>query len=174
MQGSEPRDGLPYVERYRQLKPDDPRGRLALGAAYFQLGEHALAKKELAAVAANPLAAAGANYYLGRIAKLEGNRDEAYRLIHLSLKANPDFADALVELGQLEMRLKNYPAAEKALQRAVELDPESFQANMHQLRLFQATYDPRADSQKTRFDEISKKRAEREASLMRTIEVRPY
>lgn len=108
------------------------------------------------------------------LAELEGNREEAYRLIQLSLKANPDFADALVELGQLEMRLKNYPAAEKALQRAVELEPDSFQANMHLLRLFQATYDPRADSRETRFDEISKKRAEREASLMRTIEVRPY
>jgi tetratricopeptide (TPR) repeat protein len=174
MQGSEPRDGLPFVQKYCRLKPEDPRGQLALGAAYFQLGEHGLARTALASVAANPRAAAGANYYLGRIAKLEGKREEAYRLIQISLRANPDFADALAELGQLEMRLKNYAAAEKVLQRAVELDPDSFQANMHLLRLFQATHDPRSEGQQKRFEEVSKKRAEREASLLRTIEVRPY
>jgi hypothetical protein len=63
---------------------------------------------------------------------------------------------------------------EDGITRAVELEPDSFQANMHLLRLFQAAHDPRADAQKARFDEISKKRSEREASLMRTIEVRPY
>ena len=174
MQSSEPRNGLPYVQRYCRLKPKDPRGRLALGAAYFQLGEHALAQKELEAVVAAPEAAAGANYYLSRIAKLRGNRDEAYRLIQLSLKANPDFPDAYVELGQLEMRLKNFAAAEKSLQRAVELEPESFLGNMHLLRLYQAANDPRAEAQQKRFDEVSKKRSEKEASLLRTIEVRPY
>jgi tetratricopeptide (TPR) repeat protein len=174
MQGSDPLDGLPYVKKYCQLKPKDPRGRLALGAAYFRLGNHELAAKELEAVSALPEAAAGANYFLGRIAKLQGNRAEAYRLIQLSLKANPDFADALVELGQLEMREKNYAAAAKALQRAVALEPDSFQANMHLLRLYQATHDSRAEAQRERFDEISKKRAEKEASLLRTIEVRPY
>jgi len=174
MQGSEPRDGLPYLQKYCRLKPEDPRGRLALGAAYFQVGEHALARKELAAVVAFPQAAAGANYFLGRIAKLEGNREEAYRLIQLSLKANPDFADALVELGQLEMREKNYAAAQKALERAVELEPDSFQGNMHLLRLYQAAGDSRVEAQLERFNEISKKRTEKEASLLRTIEVRPY
>jgi len=174
MQSSEPRSGLPYVQKYCRLRPKDPRGRLALGAAYFQVGEHALAQKELEAVVALPEAAAGANYFLGRMAKLQGNQEEAYRLIRLSVKANPDFADALVELGQLEMRQKNNAAAEKALQRAVALEPDSFKANMHLLRLYQATHDSRADVQQRRFDEISKKRAEKETSLLRTIEVRPY
>ncbi|NWG14506.1 MAG: tetratricopeptide repeat protein [Acidobacteria bacterium] len=173
-QSSEPRSGLPYVQKYRQLKPDDPRGRLALGAAYFQLGEHALAQKELEAVAGFPESAAGANYFLSRIAKLQGNRDEAYRLIQLSIKANPNFADAYVELGQLEMRRRNFEAAEKALQRATELEPDSFTANMHLLRLYQAIRDPRVEAQQRRFEEISKHRSEKEASLLRTIEVRPY
>ena len=104
MQSSEPLDGLPYVQKYCRLKPKDPRGRLALGAAYFRVGEHDLAQEELEAVVALPEAAAGADYFLGRIAKLQGNREEAYRLIQLSVKANSDYADALVELGQLEMR----------------------------------------------------------------------
>jgi len=108
------------------------------------------------------------------MAKLQGSREEAYRLIQLSLKADPDNSNALVELGQLELRKRDYAAAEKALQRAVELDPDSFQANMHLLRLFQATRDPRTEAQQKRFDEVSKKRADRETSLLRTIEVRPY
>ncbi len=173
-QSSEPRSGLPYLQKYRRLKPGDPQGRLALGAAYFQLGEHDLARKELEAVADSPEAAAGANYFLSRIAKLQGNREEAYRLIQLSVRVNPNFADAYVELGQLEMRQRNFEAAEKALERAVALESDSFTANMHLLRLYQATRDPRAEAQKKRFDEVSKKRSEKEASLLRTIEVRPY
>ncbi|HYK89417.1 MAG TPA: tetratricopeptide repeat protein [Acidobacteriota bacterium] len=174
MQSSEPSSGLPYLQKYCRLKPGDSRGRLALGAAYFQLGEHSRARKELEPVAALPEAAAGANYYLGRISKLEGNPEEAYRLIQLSLKSNPDFPEALAELGQLEIRRKNYAAAEAALQRAVVLEPDSFAGNMQLLRLYQAMKDPRAEAQQKRFDDVSKKRTEREASLLRTIEVRPY
>ncbi len=174
LQSADPASGVPYVQKYCKLMPKDPRGRLALGAAYFKVGDLAAAQKELGAVAANPATAAGANYYLSRIAKLQGNREEAYRLIQLSLKAGPDFADALVELGQLEMRQKNYAAAEKALQRAVELDPEGFQSNMQLLRLYQATNDSRAEAQQKRFDSAVKKREEKDASLLRTIQVRPY
>ncbi len=174
LQGSDPRSGLPYVEKYRQLRPTDPRGHLAVGTAYFLLGEYEQARKELEPVATLPEVRSGAYYLLGRMAKLQGDREEAYRLIRLSLEANPDNANALVELGQLEMRAKNLAAAEKALQRAVELEPDSIQANMHLLRLFQVTRDPRAESQQKRFDEASKKRADREVSLLRTIEVRPY
>ena len=174
LQGSEPRDGLPYLQKYCRLKPKDPRGELALGAAYFQLGEYDKSQKELERVVSFPEASSGAYYFLGRMAKLQGSREEAYRLIQLSLKADPDNSSALLELGQLELRKRNFAAAEKALQRAVELDPDSFQANMHLLRLFQATHDPRAEAQQKRFDDVSKKRADREASLLRTIEVRPY
>ena len=174
MQGPEPRSGLPYVQKYCQLRPKDPRGRLALGTAYFLLGEHTQAQKELESVVSIPEDAAGAYCLLGRIAKLQGNREEAYRLIQLSLKANPDHANALVELGQLEMRQRNYAAAENALQRAVLLQPDSFQANMYLLRFFQVTRDPRAEAQQKRFEELSKKQAEREVSLLRTVEVSPY
>ncbi len=174
MQSSDPRTGLPYLQKYCSLKPKDPRGRLALGFAYFQVGDHALAKEAVESVINLPEAAAGANYVLGRIAKLEGNQEEAYRLIQLSLKANPDYSDALVEMGQLEMRRKNYAAAEGVLEKAVKIEPESFQANMHLLRLYQVTNDARAEAQQKRFDEVSKKRTEKEASLLRTVEVRPY
>ncbi len=174
MQSSEPRNGLPYLQKYCRLMPNDPRGRLALGAAYFQVGELEMAQKELTPLVNLPLTAAGANYFLSRIAKLKGDQEDAYRLIQLSLRANPNYSDAYVELGQLEMRKKDFAAAGKALQRALELDPDSFLGNMHLLRLYQATEDPRAEAQQKRFDEVSKKRTEKEASLLRTIEVRPY
>jgi tetratricopeptide (TPR) repeat protein len=174
MQSSDPRKGLPYVEKYCRLMPKDARGHLALGAAYFQVGDVELASKELSPLANLPLTAAGANYYLARIAKLQGNQEEDYRLIQLSLKANPNFSDALVEMGQLEMRRKDYAAAGESLHRAVEIEPESFLGNLHLLRLYQATGDSRAEAQQKRFDEVSKIRSEKEASLLRTIEVRPY
>jgi len=56
----------------------------------------------------------------------------------------------------------------------LELEPDNFLGNMHLLRLYQASNDPRAEEQQKRFDEVAKKRTEKEKSLLRTIEVRPY
>ncbi len=62
----------------------------------------------------------------------------------------------------------------KALQKALEIEPEQYAANHNLMVLYQRTNDPRADAQAKHFDEIKKKRAARELEFLRTIQVRPY
>lgn len=174
MQDRDPSLAIPYFQKYCQLKPQDPRGRFALGTAYFYSADYSQARRELEAVAAHPETAAGARYFLARVAKQEDKLDEA--LVHLqqSLKANPNHAEAHAELGLLHIRNREFSKAEQELQLALRLDPESYLANLNLLNLFQRTKDSRTEEQAQRFEAIKKKRSERQQALLRTIEVRPY
>ena len=58
--------------------------------------------------------------------------------------------------------------------RALEIDPDSYPGNLNLLNLFQRTKDRRADAQAQRFEEIKKKRSEKEQALLRTLDIRPY
>lgn len=173
-QSRTPGQAVPYFEKYIARKPGDPRGRFALGAAYFYSANYDAARKELRAVEARPETAAGAHYFLGRIAKQEENLAEAENELLHAVAANPKFPDALAELAHVYIRLEKYAGARKELERALELEPDNFRVNANLLILYQRTKDPRAEAQQVRFEEIQKKRSENEQLLWRTIEVRPY
>ncbi len=174
LQRRDPSEGIPYFQKYCQLKPEDPRGRFALGVAYFQSSQLEQARKELLAISGLPETAAGAHYFLGRLARQENNLPEAIREMELALQAHPDYVDAHAELGLLHLRQKEYALAEKSLQRAVGIDQDHYATNLNLLNLYQRTKDPRAEAQAQRFEEIKKKRSEEAQALLRTIEVRPY
>ncbi|MEW5977293.1 MAG: tetratricopeptide repeat protein [Acidobacteriota bacterium] len=174
LQDRDPSLAIPQFERFCQLLPDDIRGRFSLGVAYFYSSQYEPARKQLEAVAADPRTAAAAQYFLARVAKQAGNLDEATARLRSSLAANPDYAEAHAEMGLMHIRNKEYAEAEKSLRRALELDPESYLANMNLLNLYQRTKDPRMAEQTQRFEEIKKKRSEEQQALLRTIEVRPY
>jgi tetratricopeptide (TPR) repeat protein len=165
---------IPLMQKYCDAKPDDPRGKLSLAVAYFRSGDDELALRNLNEVADKPATAPVARYYLGRIALHQGERDGARRQFERALAANPKYAEPYADLGLLHIEDMEYAKAEQALVRALELDPESHRANLHLLRLYLATRDPRADQQAKRVQEISDKRAENARLLLRTIEVRPY
>jgi tetratricopeptide (TPR) repeat protein len=166
-------EAYPYFKKYCQEKPNDPRGRLALGAAYFYGFDLELARKELARVAAYPQTTATAFYFLGRIANRQGNFSEAKSELLKALQIKPHYADAYAELGLLDLKQKEYPAAYEALRKAIEINPDSYTANLNLMILFQRTYDPRAEAQAKRFDDISKQRNERQKEFLRTVEVSP-
>ncbi|MCI0625056.1 MAG: tetratricopeptide repeat protein [Acidobacteria bacterium] len=174
LQGRDPSLAIPPFQQYCQLKPEDVRGRFSLGTAHFYSNDFKQARQELQAVAGRPETAAGAHYFLARVAKQEDNLLEALEHLHQSLKANPNYAESHAELGLIYLRNKEYERAEKALRTALELDPESYRANLNLLNLFQRTKDPRAQEQALRFEAIQKKKSERQQTLLRPIEVRPY
>jgi len=174
LQDRDPSLAIPYFQRYCQLKPDDPRGRFSLGTAYFYSADYSKARKELDSAAGHPETAAGAHYFLARVAKQEDKLDEAFAHLQQSLKANPNHAEAHAELGLVHIRNREFSKAEQELQLALRLDPESYLANLNLLNLFQRTRDPRSEEQAQRFEMIKKKRSERQQALLRTIEVRPY
>ena len=173
MNRDEVREAYPYFKKYCEKKPGDPRGHLALGAAYFYGHDAESARKELEGAAKHGETAAGAHYFLGRLANQEGKYAEAGEEIRKALEGNPRYADAYAELGLLYLKQKEYKESENALRNALAIDADSYTANLNLMMLYQRTKDPRADSQAKRFDEVRIMRAERQAEFLRTIEVRP-
>lgn len=167
----DPREALPYFKKYCELKPHDPRGRFALGAAYFYSRDFESADKELRGVAGYRETASGAHYFLGRIANQEGKLREAASELQQALKYNSKYADALAELGHVRLSQKEYGPAEQALLHALEIDPDNYTANLNLMMLYQRTRDSHAEAQTQKFEEVKKKRAERAKEFLRTIEV---
>jgi tetratricopeptide (TPR) repeat protein len=166
-------ESIPYFRKYCELKPRDPRGRLALGSAYFNSYDMEKAEKVLATVVNDPETAAGAHYYLGRIANRKGDYADAIRQLQMALKVYPDYADAYAELGLVHLKQKEYPQAEEALQKALKLSPDSYTANLNLMILYQRTGSARADEQAKRFEQVKKERAQRAKEFLRAIRVEP-
>ena len=173
MSREEARDAYPYFQKYCEEKPDDPRGRLALGCAYFYGHDLERAYTALQSVAGYPQTAATAHYFLGRIANDEGNYSDAKHELLIALRLRPRYADAYAELGLLDLKQKEYPAAGQALRKAIEIAPDNYVANLNLMILYERVKDPRAPGQKKRFQEISKLRKERQMEFLRTIEIKP-
>jgi Flp pilus assembly protein TadD len=173
MQRKEANESIPYLKKYCELKPHDPRGRLALGVAYFNSLDDESAEKVLSTIANDPQTAAGANFYLGRIANRQSRYPEALRHLKLALQAQPNYADAYAELGLIHLKQREYAPAEEALEKALQLRPDSYAANLNLMILYQRTKNPKAEEQSKRFGQLKEERAQRANEFIRTIEVRP-
>jgi tetratricopeptide (TPR) repeat protein len=120
-----------------------------------------------------PAAATKAHYYLGAIALQDGKLDEAQSELQQALQRDPDYTDALAELGQCYLMRKNYEQAEKLIQSALKIDPDHYEANFHLLMLYRRTKDPRQEAQAKRFEELKKLLVEKSQEFLRIVEVRP-
>jgi tetratricopeptide (TPR) repeat protein len=162
-----------YFRKFVKAKPADPRGHYALGIAYFASGDNAKAKEEMLAVQSNPHTAAGAEYFLGRIARLKGDPDDATRHLHRSIELLPSFSESHTELARILMLEGNLEEAHAELERALRLDRTSFQANAQLLVLYGRMHDPRAGKQEELMKTLDQERSRRSELMLRTIEVRP-
>jgi Tfp pilus assembly protein PilF len=117
LEREEPSEAILYFQKYCQLKPHDAQGRLALGSAYFASRDDVNAEKIILTVADNSETAAGAHYYLGRIAIQKGNYPEAVARLEMALKTNPNYTDAYAERGLVHLKQKDYPGAKIDLQK---------------------------------------------------------
>ena len=173
LQREDAKEAVPYFQKYCELKPHDPRGRLALGSAYFASHDDDSAEKIILTVANDRATAAGAHYYLGRIANQKGNYAEAVAQLELALKTYPNYADAYAERGLVHLKQRDYLEARSDLQKALEINPDNYTANLNLMILYQRTKDPKAEEQAKRFDQVRQERAQRVKDFLRTIEVRP-
>jgi Tfp pilus assembly protein PilF len=94
--------------------------------------------------------------------------------IERSIKLLPSFAENYTELGRIRMRQDQLEAARAAIEQALKLDSESFQANTALLALYQRTHDPRAQEQAVRLRNLDEKRSKRLELMLRSIEMKPY
>ena len=169
----EPAESLPYFEKYVQLRPDDPRGRFALGVANFYSKLFDEAKPHLRAAAAQDVTAAGAHYFLGRIARQLNDLAEAERELETTLRVAPGNADAWAELGLVQMRLDRPREAEASLLKALSIDPGNYAATLNLATLYRRTGDPRAEAQAARLAAAQQERELRAQDFLRMVEVVP-
>lgn len=169
----DPVEAIPYFRKYLELRPRDVRGRMLLGAVYFKSGDYPAARKELTAASLRPDTAPNAHYYLGRIARQQGELETAVAELKRAAQLDPRHASALAELGQCYIQMRDYPAAERVLERSLRLDPDNYAANFNLLTLYSRTDDPRRAEQETRFEDVRRRRTEREQDFLRAIETRP-
>jgi tetratricopeptide (TPR) repeat protein len=169
----DPSQALPYIDKYHALRPADAAGILALGTTYFRMKDYDSAIKWLKPAAIDGKTSAEAHYYLGRIARQEGQLDEAAAQLEQSAALKPDQPEVLAELGQVNVQRKKYAEAEQQLDRAIALDAESYAANFGLLQLYARTGDARREAQSKRFDSIKDKNEEQYREMMRVIEIQP-
>ncbi|HSD65828.1 MAG TPA: tetratricopeptide repeat protein [Vicinamibacteria bacterium] len=170
----DPTEAIPYFRKYAELEPGEPRGPFAVGVAAFQAKDYETARRLLVPAAARPETAAGASYFLARIARAEGEFEEGLRFALRSVEVNPTYADPWSELGLLYLRLGQPEKAAEALERCLKLDPEHYLGNLHLMMLYSQTRDSREPAQRRRFEEIRTRRDEKGTDFLRPIEVRPY
>lgn len=173
LQGKSAWLATPYFKKFVAAQPDNPRGHFALGAALFASQDYTAAAGEMKLVAGNRETAAGAQYFLGRIAKVEGDWNAAADHLAKSIAATPDYSDSHAELGLARMHTGDLTGAQVELDRALQLNPDSYLANANLLTLYQRTKDPRFDAQQRRLRELDSKRSEKQELMLRTIRVEP-
>ena len=162
-----------YFQKYVEAKPADPRGHFALGVAYFTGGDYTNAEAEMRKVENTPATAGGAEYFLGRMARLENDLSRATEYLHRSMHLLPDYSESHTEMARVLMLQNRDKEAREELNRALQLNPTSFQANERLLVLYRRTHDPLADKQAEVLRKLDQERSKRAELMLRTIEVRP-
>jgi tetratricopeptide (TPR) repeat protein len=163
-----------HFQKYRDAFPDDPRGRFALGVAYFEADQNESAVKEFTATAARPETRAGAELYLGRLAMRDEREADALTHFQKAILANPKGADAHAESALIHIHRNEFAAAQSELDGALRIAPGNHLVNLRLLLLYQRTKDPRAAAQAKRVDELQKAGEEKERLLLRSLEIRAY
>lgn len=162
-----------YFEKYVKAKPQEVQGHYALGIAYFASGNYSKSKDQMKVAEGSPKTAGGAAYFLGRIARRENDLESATRYLRSAGELLPDFSESHTELARVLMLEGKLPEARAELDRAIQLDPESFQANEQLLVLYRRTHDPVAEEQAEIVKKLDEERSKRAELMLRTVEVRP-
>lgn len=170
----DPASAIPYFQAYLATRPADPRGHFALGVADFAAGEYNDCRKEMENALKDPNTETGAAYFLGRIARINENFDEAAVLLQRAIRLTPSFAEAYSELARVRMQQARMDDAKAAIERALTLRPDSFQANSTLLAMYQRVHDPRAQEQAARLKTLDEERGKAMELMLRSVEVKPY
>jgi tetratricopeptide (TPR) repeat protein len=174
LNGGRATESLPYLTRYVAARPGDPKGQFALGAAYFDNMDYEECRKEMLGIAKGAKTEAGAAYFLGRVARVEENFDEARAELNRAIKLLPAFGEAHTELARVYLALGELAAARAAVDHAISLDSDNYQANQVLLAILERSHDSGAEKQAARLETLDAERSRRRELLRRTIEVKPY
>ena len=111
------KEAMALVETALATKPRDPQMRFWEGYIYEQLGQPQLAKPIYVALTQEHPELAEPHNNLGVLLAAEGQYGEARQMFELALRANPRYAVAQENLGDVLLQL-----ARQAYKRALEID----------------------------------------------------
>ncbi len=162
-----------YFQKFVNAKPENVKGHYALGVAYFAGGDYPKARAEMLRVEGQPEVSGGPEYFLGCMARREGDLDAAAAHLRKSIQLLPKFAESHTELARIFMTQGNLPAAKAQLDQAVALQPDTFEGNMQLLVVYRRMHDPRAEKQAALVKQLDEQRSKRAELMLRMIEARP-
>ncbi len=113
------------VEKYIQMRPEDPWGYYVKGWLIFLAGKLDESVPFLARAAEMDPKQADPLHLLGRVAYDKGDNSRAEQYFQQAIQNKPDHAEAWLRLGMVHMREQKYELAEKELRRSAELDPRA-------------------------------------------------
>lgn len=125
------------LERYRQQRPDDLRGCLALGITFArQHGQQQKAKVEFEQCLKLDPTNVEPKYQLGLIFKSEGEVEKAIHMFEDVIARAPKHANALRDLGALYLQTGAEVKARQVLERAATLNSEDAETHFLLSRLY--------------------------------------
>jgi Flp pilus assembly protein TadD len=149
------------LERYRQKRPDDPRGCLALGITLAtQPGQSTPAKSEFEQCLKLDPANVEAKYQLGLIFKSEGETERAVQLLEEVIARTPEHASALRDVGALYLQTGADVKARNVLEKAATLNPADAETHFLLSRLYSRVGDSALAKQ--HLDQFQKIKSQRE------------
>jgi len=131
-------DAVAEFQAAAKIAPGEPDLHFGLGYLYWKLRRYEDAGREFGAELAVDPNHALALAYLGDMALKNNDTEKAASLLEMSIQQKKDVRIAYLDLGAARMYQKQYLAALKALQRAVELDPTQPDAHYRLGRVYQA------------------------------------
>jgi superkiller protein 3 len=161
-------DALQLFQQLLKKHPKDARLMYAIGAVYYLQSKFTEAESLLKQSLAIQPDQTGAAYYLALTYDAMGDDERAVPTFHDLLKRNPQHAPSYVKLGGILVRQHQYEEAERDLEQAVSLDPNSVEAH-YQLGVVLRRLGKSAESE-TQFAES--RRLETEQSAQRDLHLR--
>ncbi|MFQ5740064.1 MAG: tetratricopeptide repeat protein [Acidobacteriota bacterium] len=133
--------------RYTELKPEDPRGHLMLGYAFYVTNQYAQASPQLEQALRLDSGLQEAEYYLALIAYKSGRDEEAIRSFQTLLAKSPQYGLAHLNLGKVHLQRGNFTQARIELEKATRMMPDNWDAHFQLSRLFAQTGEPQRAKQ---------------------------
>ena len=162
-------DAKTHFEKYVSLRRNDPRGHFALGASEYAMADYDTARLEMEKAAKSPETISGAEYFLGRIARIQGDLAAAVRHFSSAISREPDCVECHAERGRAEIEMKEFTVANRDLEAALRLNPDDLPANEYLLILYQKTKNAHIEEQRRRLAEANKKQNVKQREMLRPI-----
>ncbi len=129
--------GVHHIARSVALAPDNMGARFALASLYERGGEYAKAEELYAAIIARSRDADEVSKARANLDRLQSGRlvqsddlQDSLRRLRQRLAASPEDVDALLQLGEVYLRMEDYSAAETAFRRVTAVQPANFLARL--------------------------------------------